>query len=718
MPEPSFTSDPRESSSTVFSPYVLTGVIATTLFASYWMVPSNEETARRLLSDGQVRRAAAVMRTQPTEEASAADTEKVSDSDTLHLLEAMLQTGSHSTDIDATRQKFTELLRSLKDLSPVPALIHRNEGDLDDKATASLYLSLADLALSRGANDEATAAYTQALRALPSDTSVVNNIIKAWRAQNKSERALAALEQWLKAQRDFKESPEMRLTHMTLLRENGRSGEALDLYLPGLHSPPSEDEVAMVEKLVGESSRTSDGIPVLAAFIGSDAQGSRLLDADLSVLPSSALSSKVRERATMLASFYEWQDEPSKAFTLHYKLALLGDHESLKRCIALYDGLDREADLCRLLQSIPAKKLKPTEEHLLSVLLMHTGATEEAMEHFRSYLASHKDDASAMGELASILAAQGSFDEAIQWLERALQHAPHTRSLMHDYGDLLITVGRARDALPIYEELSRDPKDDEALERFALVAEGLEAPAVLAEALTREINACGKPCPDLQIALTRVMRELNTPENEVSTYLAEAVKGSPELPCLRIELAKTIVETPRAEEAPALLARDEFAASSEAVELLCEAVQNGADTKVVAAFFKAHPHVSDLPIAPEYQDSRRQIIAGNGAQIVEATENAESPDREDAHEKLVKLREEAEASFRAGDHAAAYTKISHYFERTPFAHPADWNLLGHIYKSMGQLEKGRKAFAKSLESLTSARAAAASAQATTVLPAQ
>ena len=712
--ENAYYSGSEYPSSTVFSPLSLVLIIATTLVLSYWMVPSNQEAARRLLNDGQVQRAAAMIRSEDAPEPELAATAVVTEEETLQLVETLLASSGHG-EHPLEGEKFVHLLSNLSDFAMVKELISRHAETMGKAQASALYLNLGDVALAKSHPEEASRAYALALAGDPQSKALVTKIVQALRAQAKAGEALSAFDNWLTTSK-FALRADEALTELYtgLLRENNQSGRAMDVVLPSLHQPPTEAEVSLIEKLTGESSRTADGIPVLLSYLKSNTQGAKLVTSLMTDSLESELDPTIYARAKTLATYYEWQDMPSEAFTIHHNLALQGDHESLKRCIALYDGLDRESDLCSLLQKLPEKLLKPTDHHLLATLLTHGGDVEGATAQFESYLKAHADDTSAISELASLHAASGDLSGASTLLASALKIAPHDQALLTDYGDLLISTGRVREALPVYEELSRDAKNDEALERFALLAENLDEPALLAEALNRQIACVPKPCPDLQLALARTMSQLGESEANISAFLADAVKESPEQPCLRIALAKILVQTPRAAEAVPLLATAELAASAESVELLCEAVQSGADPRVVGAFLKKNPAASAVAIAPEYQDARRQIVSGEASKEAAAKAGEDRSVVPDIEDRLIKLREEADASYRSGNTAVAYAKISAYFEKTPLAHPADWNLLGHIYQSMGQNEKSRKAFEKSLQALSPTPATATTRRAITV----
>jgi tetratricopeptide (TPR) repeat protein len=709
-----YHSESEYPSSTVFSPLSLVLIIAITLVLSYWMVPSNQEAARRLLNDGQVQRAAAMIRAEDAPEAETAAAAVVTEEETLHLVETLLESsgpGEHSLE----GEKFVHLLSGLAEFSKVEELISRHAETIGKAHASSLYLSLGDVALAKSHPEAASRAYALALAGDPESKALVTKMVHALRAQAKAGEALTAFENWLTTSKfQLREDEALTELYTGLLRENNQSGRAMDVVLPSLHQPPTEAEVTLIEKLTGESSRTADGIPVLLSYLKSNAQGKQLVSSLMADSLETEIDPMVYARAKTLATYYEWQDMPSEAFTLHHNLALQGDRESLKRCIALYDGLDRESDLCSLLQKLPEKLLKPSDHHLLATLLTHGGDVQGATAQFESYLKAHTEDTSAISELASLHAASGDLSGAATLLASALKIAPHDQALLTDYGDLLISTDRAREALPVYEELSRDAKNDEALERFALLAENLDEPALLAEALNRQIACVPKPCPDLQLALARTMSQLGESEANISVFLADAIKESPEQPCLRIALAKILVQTPQAADAVPLLATAELAGSAEGVELLCEAVQNGADPRLVAEFVKKNPTASTIAIAPEYQETRRTIVSGEAAKELAAKEGDERSVVPDIEDYLNKLREEADASYRSGNTAVAFAKISTYFEKTPLAHPADWNLLGHIYQSMGQTEKSRKAFEKSLNSLSPTPATATTRRAITV----
>ncbi len=664
---------------------VLAAVVMLALGIAWLQVPGRKEMAVRLLKDGEIHRALSTMGPVPEPSKSPRPEDAPGPDAAAPAGDAALAS--------VNRRPFEMLLDHGSDLKAVLAALDEHRGELTADQQGPLFESLGDQALAKSRHSVAAGLYARALEAKPK-TALLLKLVATLRAFSKNQQALEVMDHFAA------EHPEVPLPagwdrlKVTMLRETNQSSRAFDLLLGSVPRPFSQSDMSLIETVAAEADRTADAIPLVEAFLSVDPEAAKLLVADFSISTLPSVSKENLAHAASLVTFLEWNDKEERAFALHWKLARLGRRQSVERCLALYDGVDRDVETCDLLESLPAAELDAATHHFLARMQSMLGRRAAALETYQAYLVRQPDDAQALMELGTMLSVAARFKESAGLFQRALALEPDNRLMLHSLGDALISSGRETEALPIYQKLSVDPADAEALERYALLAENLEMPVQLVEALEREIAASPPPCVDLRLNLACTLQQLPDGIHLAIASLEGAVKEFPSTVPLRIKLAQLLLEDCQPDKVAEVLAKDQLAANAHALELLCEAVDNGADPGPARRFFAGHSSARTKTLNDEFSQTRKVLIDGeqpdlDGSQVASAEKEAPRAD----------LRGEAEADLERGETAQAERKMKTYLDRRHGTSAADWNLLGHIYKARGDHEQARNAFEHSLRSL-------------------
>lgn len=687
---------PKTRPSPVINVGSLAALVGAGLALAYLQIPGKEELALRLLKDGQIQRAAAAM-AKPVGSASASTPPTAAPSEaTAHLLEASIGRHLRQEGKLADVSQFQALVDGGTDPALIAQILEGHRSELRPERFARFLELLGDKALAQSNHLLAADLYRRSNESLPSAETVLKQVA-VFRAVSKPLDGLAAMDRFEHDRPSAVLPVNWTGLKITILRETEQGSRAFDLLAAMVRAGGDETDLSLLETVASEADRTADAIPLIKACLAKKESTRWLLDKDTRMnAAASPPGSVMMQHAATLATFLEWNDDEESAFFIHFKLARLGRSESISRCLALYEGLDRDLEMCDLLTSLPAGVLEAGTYHLLAQLQTRLGRVEEAKATYRDYLASQPRDGEALGELATLLAMASQFAEAHDLLKRAVVEVPANRSLQHELGDVLVSLGRPEEALPIYEKLSLDPSDDDALERYALLAENLELPEQLAEALRREIAASPPPCVDLRLNLASTLALLPDGAHLAIASLQEGVEKFPENAPLRLKLARLLLDEQQAEGVPALLAVDSLAANAEAVELLCEAVMDGAAPAMVLEFFKAHPAAVSAAVLPEYSQFRQLLMSGDTVSLNASLASASDSKGTDDGDYYDRLRDEAEADHEHGQDAQALRKMKAWLDRSPRSHAVDWNLLGHIYKSLGDVALSRQAFERSL----------------------
>lgn len=666
---------------TVVSPLRVALLVVVCLLICLKLIPTKTEAAMRLAADGQLSRAAALIR--PDEQAVNTSA-TLSDKEARQLFVTMLTAanpGGRDTD------KLSRLMLCVNDLQWVREQITTNAPDITEENFNALMENMGDVAMARQDLQSATEAYHIVCEKSPTPQRFEKQVA-AWRAKGDAKGALNALEESFKTKPEMAENPSLQSLQITLLRETSQSGRAFDLFAKTL--PPKIDEVqlTMMERLAEESDRTTDVIPLQRKWLD------ETVGPDLATSPIKASTETIRH-AFLMGRYLEWKNEPENAFAVFDQLARIGHEEAMRRCIDLYDGLNFEARMENLLGYLPAEKLCKEWLAIRAQLHSHQGHIEEALKDYSLILKNEPDNVPALGQMAAMQLASEEFAAALPLLEQAHRLDPADTKIAHALADTLISMDRPSDALPIYQELAEDLNDSDALERYELIAESLEMPDLLTDALQRQVTVTNGQAPDLQLRLADARQRLPQGKNAALATLRLALQAEPDSKPIRLELAQMLLDEGQAAEVIPLLATKDMATVPNALERLLDAGSEGAPMHLLAGYFTENKVSQSTPLSVVYHDLREALIHGHLPNMTnDDTPNEEQPDPSEL------MRNLAEKAYQQGQFAKALSHMKEFLSMASEPTAGDLNLLGHIYRELGDLTHSREAFQASMRIAT------------------
>jgi len=668
-------------------------LVAGCLLLCFKLIPSKTETAMRLAADGQLSRAAAMIR---PETQAVNNSTRLSDAEARQLFVTMLaETNPGGRDTD----KLSRLMLCVNDLGWIREQITANAPDISEDNFTSLMENMGDVAMSRQDLSAAADAY-HTVNLKSSTTQRIEKEISAWRAKGDPKQALLTLEEYLKSRPLIAENTNLQTLQITLLRETGQSGRAFDIVTKSLPTPFEEAQLSLLERLAEESDRTSDVTTYqqkwLEATVGPDLSNSQL-----------KASGETIRHAFLMGRYLEWSSQPDKAFTVFEQLAKIGSEAATERCIDLYDSLNYDTRMEELLSSLPTSALRKDWLATRAQLRCGLGHLEEALEDFNLILKNDPENVTALSQMAALLLSNEEFEKALPLLEHSHQLDQTNTKITHALADTLISLDRPNDALPLYQELADNLEDSDALERYELLAESLELPDLLTDALQRQVSVTNGQAPDLQLRLAAARQCLPQGRNAATATLRAALAVIPESRPIRLELSEMLLDQGQTAEVIPLLATSDMATNAKAIEQLLDAGAEGAPMHLLAGFFTENQASQSTPLTLAYEDLRASVIHGHLPDSIsdESTNTSDSQPSE-------ALRDAAEKAYQNRQFTKALAHMKEFLSAATEPTPGDLNLLGHIYRELGDMAHSREAFHASMRSAsartTSLRNASAS----------
>ncbi len=497
------------------------------------------------------------------------------------------------------------------------------------------------------------------------------------------------------------ESTNLQSLQITLLRETGQSGRAFDLITKGLPAQFDEAELTLLEHLAEESDRTAEVTAYqqkwLETTIGPDLSNTQL-----------KASGETIRHAFLLGRYLEWSSQPDKAFAVFEQLSKIGNEAATERCLDLYDSLNFDARMEDLLTALPTSTLRKEWLAIRAQLHCGRGRIEEAMQDFNLILKSDPENVTALSQMAAMLLSGEEFEKALPLLQHSHQLDPENTKITHALADTLISLDRPNDALPYYQLLADNLDDSDALERYELLAESLELPDLLTDALQRQVTVTNGQAPDLQLRLAAARQCLPQGRNAATATLRAALAAVPDSKPIRLELAEMLLDQGQTAEVIPLLAKRDMATNANAIEHLLDAGAEGAPIHLIAGFFTENKASQSTPLSLAYEDIRSSIIQGHLASSV--SEESTRPDDSEASDAL---RDAAEKAYQNRQFTKALAHMKEFLSAATEPTAGDLNLLGHIYRELGDMVHSREAFQASMRTSSARSASLRNASAST-----
>ena len=667
-------------------------------------VPSREETALRLIEDGNVTRAAAVMAASPkvapgpgggggagTPAAPARAVVSPAEAMTLFIL--TLESGRAALLDDG---EAAALVAPLAD--PVGAA-----GKLETLALPPapevrrrLLAALGDRLLALDRPGDAATLFGEARRLGDPGGSLADKQITALRW---ADQAAAALDLIELIRQDFpSDAARWHDLRFALLRETDRSGAVLEELLAALPADrlPSPAGLSLIVDCAAESGNTALPLPVMRRYLAADAAGRRFLGDSTPAAPPDPM---LRQIARRYADYCAWNDGPADAFPAYAELARLGDSDALAQCLRLFDGLNEEETMAVLLLAQPLEAL-PQDVLALGVRLWTaTGRVAAAESACRLELRRRPADAEAALKLADLLMGTSDYTAAAEVCRSTAALVPEDARLIRRLAQADLAEGRFEEALGGFARLAGRSDDPEAEETAACLAEALDRPIEQVAALKRKLSAVSNDAATVD-ALALALSGAGRPREAVDV-LKEFGGPAPASAARALALAHAAMDARDPGTAVAALARPAFARNREAVECLLDAAGDASVAPAVAEFLRKNDAARALAIDSGLEAFRLSLIVADGDPSAAGVDwrNSASDSVDPGNDAADRLRTEADTAFAHSDYAGARRAMQEYLSRRPHAPAEDWSYLGTICKAQGDGAASRVAFQRFLQRL-------------------
>lgn len=541
----------------------LFGLLLFALGLAGLMIPRDAELVERLLEDGRHERALALVgATVAVEQADQPeDTAAVPDAATAaDLLTTMLDAlPAAASEADVAR--LDTLVRIVDDPAAVHAVLTGKLGRLPAAARPALLEALAGRALQTGDPALAARVYSEIDAIQPLSLDRLRRMILACRYSSQQRLALESVSRYLSRNRlPFTQLPaDLRDLTVALHREVNEASQAFDLlseeYRANLDPDHRQDLVELLTTTAAQSNRLNDTLPLLQDYLATTEAG-RLNWSRLAARPQPhPTDGAFLKYGKLLAQFLEWNNQVENAFVLYRKLALLGDTESLDRCVVVYPWIDHQLEVTELLETLVPVKGRDAYTLLLARLLVERPDLEKAEAIFRSELKKpeHARDPEIWAELGNVLDVQNRFEEARDTFRVTLDLDPGRHDVRVRLARLHVTLGNYMAALLAYRKLPDDAHDRKTREDYGMLAAALDAPEDVVKATQLKIANETTAEADRYLDIADTWDSLARPDSVV-TALEEGLKRLPESRVLKLRLADHLATMGRLSDAFDLLA--------------------------------------------------------------------------------------------------------------------------------------------------------------------
>jgi len=694
---------------------VLGTLLVSCMGFSWLMVPKRGELLERLFKDKQYERVVSVLRTQ-ADDFSSMDVSQLRRINSeqfaaiSHLLN--LTPREQLQNVFASRRPpeydlyiHHIVLAAVKYVDVMPAaealrVIEPNLSRVPDVFRVPLLRLLAQNANGSSKPDVAAACLRLACESSTADWSVAQEMIQSFRWSGQGENAFRELDQWLRTHRE-QLSPahkrEAEELHYTLALETGQPGRAFDLCLQQMQAQGGAPPLNLLERSYStalQSGRTKELVPWLEKFVEA------LPEAKLSLAqlyqtasgPGSTKMGGYRQWCQILAQWSDWNASFETAFSLHMRLAAMGEAASLTRCLALYVFLGRTEECCELLLVLRDTPEGQKRKRQLAQLLAELGRDDESKVCYEECLKEKPDDRNLLYEYGCLHEDMGDEPASRKVFELLVQRHPEDEFAIKKLAESCIRDADYTTALSLYHRLPDAAHNHDTLENYAMIAESLDNHEAEYRALRLTTKLTSTPSIELYLSMVEAAAHMQN-ATLATQVLEEGLQRLPQSSQLRIALAGNHIEAERYDEGVAYLLQDNLRGSFEVVQILLSLCEVLPDSKKVLAFLGDRVE-SRFPLTATNR-LQLAVICFNAGRTAECDRLfASVPETPDTLPLLARNR------FIIGDTSEALRLLSTYLNKNAGAGPEDWVLLGDIYGQMGRTEDAVKAYDQSLVLLT------------------
>ncbi|MFT4901312.1 MAG: putative Zn-dependent protease [Lentimonas sp.] len=453
----------------------LTGLLVLTLGYTFFLVPSDEDMAFRLINDGeftQAERRLERMQSTATTEQTLATVDQLQQQLTLakavHL--------GTELSLAASRRIINQLLNNstspsqrvllLKGLAlsqqlPAPPEIELSGiRAVGSDAISELRDALVQRALAENQPALAAAWYEALLTDAATDTEVLR-ALELWQAAALPHQALRCIE-------SHRTGLDWDLLRIEFNLQAGQPHNALKISLAAIAANPASWESALpparLVELAGYADRLDLAVPILADFYKRHPSDHSIrqylirayladgqLDQVRELLIPDATTTVSPQDQQILAQIEEWTGRPAQAFELYLALAQLGDSGSIDRLLALNPGIKRNEELAQVLETLPSDQLSEAQIRGLLQLQVNIGKYQKAAQTITTLLEQDPQEIELWTLLGNLKRAQYDLPGASAAYSSGLQHAPNNLPLLRSRAETYSRMRRHKQAGADYQ---------------------------------------------------------------------------------------------------------------------------------------------------------------------------------------------------------------------------------------------------------------------------
>ncbi len=692
-------------------------LLVSSIGASYWLVPRQDQLVERLFLDKQYNRMAQYLRSGLVDSTTikASDIRRLS-ADQLTLLSQLLRlTPREQLNVIFTPGRAPEYnlivhgvaLGAMRYVDVIPPdeawrLVQPHLSRLGGGQQLEICQLLATNCFSIGKPAQAAAMLSHAAKLPEAGWPTGRSMALAFRWSGQTAAGAKSLQIWMKSHADALKREDFKQA-VTLGREmaveSGNPSLAFDFCVKEMaalpvHAPVPPDSMKIAYDLALQCSRTADLMPWLARFVASlpeSAMEWKTLRKQAAANPSS--TEPFMRWAGILAQFCDWNSKFEQSYDQHFRLAAAGSLHSLDRCLALTDFLGRDEETAGLLETLRPFQQRERTQLTLAKLLASLGRDEDSKPLYESWLQTHPDDREARYEFACLLEDMGDENASMAALAELVRRFPANVAGVKKLAEARIRADEYAAALLLYSKLPAEAHDPLTLENYAMLAESLDDHPQLHRALELTLAASARPTVENYLDLAEAASYLDDPRVQTAG-LEDGIKRIPDSALLRVSLASAWIHAEDFEQAlVTLTANPKLRDNMEAVALGLSLATDVRDPSGILKFVGA-----DVEKRFVFPDSSRLDLAVLYRVCGEAEKSepvfASVPENAETRAML------AEARFEVGDYEDAARLMSAHMTGHPRAVAADWIFLGEIYETLGRAEDAKRAFDYSLAILT------------------
>ena len=692
--------DDGEMTPGVFRLPVVLGLMLLAIGLAWFLIPRQYELVGRLVEDGRHERALALVGKTMADRIhsglSPGDIDRATTA--AELVRVLIDSNTGRFD-EITLAKIEAVAMATSDPASVRQVLEERGADLPEDALARLLEHLAVRAVQTGDPALSADIYEQIAELHPLNLDQTRKLVEASRFSGQPKRALQGISAYLETYRiPYTQLPDdLRKLAVGLHREVNEVSEAFDLLSEEFKAtldPVSRKEIVdLLNMLAAQSNRIDDSLPLLMDYLNSTDAGSRSFSELASREASHATDADFLRYGKTLALHLEWNNRTYDAFELYRKLALLGDLESLDRCVTIYPWISRQGEVTDLLEAMGPVPERPQYTLLMARFEAERGDLDEAEKIFRSELeGSHARDVTVWVEYGNILEASLQYAEARDAYRTALSLDPKLHKLEIKLARLYVTLGDYDAALLAYRKLPASQHDRKTREDYAMLAGSMGATEDFVTAMRLKLGSDSHADASYYLDIADAYATAGD-FGMVETSLKEGMEKYPASRSLVLRLSDFYAEHGEKEKAFALMSRTEWLKDNRVTSrLLSLGYETSQSEKTLALIQNASIENDNLTQAERLDLAALYEETGDLDRAIDLYAKAEGGETD-------AVRLQAERAYLSGNIQEAWGLQKRYIDSTEIPDYEAWTVMGDLHRAIGRTEEAEVAYQNALEQL-------------------